>query len=100
MIFKNNGTHDSKMDSREKMKNYYTENILEAPLDETVCWCSSVSIRSVLDAIGNGAQNMDDIRRMTGACTQGRCKELSPRGRCCSKEIKLLLEAETKPQGE
>jgi hypothetical protein len=26
-------------------------------------------------------------------CTLGRCKELSPRGRCCSKEIKMLLDA-------
>ena len=82
------------------MKNSYTENILDAPLDEIVCWCSNVSKRSILDATRNGARNMDDIRRMTGACTQGRCKELSPRGRCCSKEIKLLLEAETTPKGE
>lgn len=77
------------------MKSRYTENVLEAPLDETVCWCSGVSKRSILDAIRNGARNMDDIRRMTGACTQGRCKELSPRSRCCSKEIKMLLETET-----
>ncbi len=80
--------------------NNYTENILEAPLDELVCWCNSVSKRSIQDAIQNGARDMDDIRRMTGACTQGRCKDLSPRGRCCSKEIKLLLEAETTPKGE
>ena len=76
------------------MKDNYTENVLEAPLDETVCWCSGVSKGVILDAIQNGASTMDDIRRMTEACTQGRCKELSPRGRCCSKEIKLLLEAE------
>jgi len=82
------------------MKNIYTENILEAPLDELVCWCNSVSKRSIMDAIRSGARNMDDIRRMTGACTQGRCRELSPRGRCCSKEIKLLLEAEIRPKGE
>lgn len=76
------------------------ENILEAPLDEPVCWCSSVSKQSILNAIGNGAKNMDDIRRTTGACTQGRCKELSPRGTCCSKEIQMLLEAENiQPQG-
>lgn len=76
------------------MKDNYTENVLEAPFEELVCWCSGVSKGSILDAIRNGARTMDDIRRMTGACTQGRCKELSPRGRCCSKEIKMLLEAE------
>ena len=72
----------------------YTENILEAPLGETVCWCSNVSKHSILDAVQGGARTMEDIRRMTGACTLGLCKELSPRGRCCSKEIIILLEAE------
>ena len=74
----------------------YTENILEAPLGETVCWCSAVSKQAILDAVQGGARTMEDIRRMTGACTLGRCKELSPRGRCCSKEIMLLLVAETR----
>ena len=76
------------------MMSYFTENILDAPLDEPVCWCSGVSKRTVVDAIRNGARNMNDICHQTDACTQGRCKELSPRGRCCSKEINLLLDAE------
>ena len=74
------------------MKTDYTENVYDAPGDETVCWCSGVSKYSIVDAISAGAQNMADIRRMTGACTVGRCKELSPRGRCCSKEIRMLLD--------
>ena len=77
------------------MKADYTESILEAPDSETVCWCSGVSKHSIVDAISNGSQNMEEIRRATGACTLGRCKELSPRGRCCSKEIKMLLDAVT-----
>ncbi len=76
------------------MKCQYNENILEAPLEETICWCSGVSKGTILEAKQNGALNMVDIRRVTGACTVGRCKELSPRGRCCSIEIKMLLEAE------
>ncbi len=76
------------------MKRIFTENVLEAPLNETVCWCSSVSKQSILKAIQIGAKNMDDIRRMTGACTVGRCKDVSPRSRCCSKEIMLLIQAE------
>ncbi len=82
------------------MKSSYTINVLEAPLDETVCWCSNVSKQSILDAIQNGARSMDDIRRMTGACTVGRCKELSPRGRCCSIEIRILLEVDIKSKRE
>lgn len=73
------------------MKSSYTINVLEASLDETVCWCSNVSKQSILDAIQNGARSMADIRRVTDACTVGRCQELSPRGRCCSKEIMALL---------
>ena len=82
------------------MKSSYTINVLEAPLDEIVCWCSNVSKQSILDAIQNGARSMGDIRRMTCACTVGRCKELSPRGRCCSIEIKMLLEVDIKSKRE
>ena len=71
----------------------YTQNVFDAPPDEPVCWCSNVSKQTILQVITAGAGNLDDIRRMTQACTLGRCKELNPRGRCCSQEIKLLLDA-------
>ncbi|MDD2853343.1 MAG: (2Fe-2S)-binding protein [Desulfuromonadaceae bacterium] len=74
----------------------FTENILEAPPDEIVCWCSFVSKRTVMEAIRAGANDMEAIRHMTGACTIGRCPELSPRKQCCSMEIKKLLAAEHK----
>ena len=79
------------------MNQNFTSNVLEAPLHETVCWCSGVSKQSILDAIQNGARTMADIRRMTGACMLARCKELSPRGRCCSIEILKLLEPDVYP---
>lgn len=83
------------------MKSDFTANIMEAPEDETVCWCSGVSKKTILKAKENGANNMEDIRHITGACTVGRCNELSPRGRCCSKEIMTLLESELLvPQAE
>jgi bacterioferritin-associated ferredoxin len=69
----------------------YTEKSLEASLEEIVCWCSNVSKRTILHAIHDGATTIDEIRRTTGACTVGRFKELSPRGRCCSMEIMKLL---------
>jgi NAD(P)H-nitrite reductase large subunit len=80
------------------MPERYTENVLEAPDSEIICWCSRVSKQTILQAIHDGAQSLDDIRRLTGACTLGRCKELSPRGRCCSREIIRLLEAAIKNQ--
>ncbi len=48
---------------------------------ETVCFCSNVTAGDIRRAKSEGARTLDDIRRMTGACTIGRCKELSPRGR-------------------
>jgi bacterioferritin-associated ferredoxin len=70
----------------------FTENILDAPLDEIVCWCSRVTKRTLLEAIQNGATDMAAIRAATKACTIGRCKELSPRRRCCSQDIQKLID--------
>lgn len=48
---------------------------------EMVCFCSNVTAGAIRQAMAAGARTLDDIRRTTGACTVGRCKELSPRGR-------------------
>lgn len=49
--------------------------------DTMVCFCSKVTAGTIRQTVRDGARTLDDIRRMTGACTIGRCKELSPRGR-------------------
>ena len=49
--------------------------------DELVCFCSQVTAGAIRQAKKNGAATLDAIRQMTGACTLGCCKELSPRGR-------------------
>jgi len=59
--------------------------------DEIICYCSNVSKQTIIRAIHNGANSLQDIRDMTGACTLGRCKELSPKKRCCSGEINEIL---------
>ncbi len=71
----------------------FTENIMEAQLDEIVCWCGGVSKGTILEAKRSGTRDMDDIRQKTGACTIGNCQDLSPRSSCCSKEIKILLDS-------
>ncbi|MGO9313098.1 MAG: bacterioferritin-associated ferredoxin [Syntrophobacteraceae bacterium] len=58
-----------------------SENILDAPMKELVCYCSQVTKARVLEAVRAGAVSLDDIKAMTGACTVGRCEELSPRKR-------------------
>ena len=34
----------------------------------------------IIKAMEQGARTLNDIRKMTGACTLHRCKELSPKG--------------------
>lgn len=59
--------------------------------DEIVCYCSNVSEQKIIKAIKDGAKTLQDISNMTGACTLGRCKELSPKKRCCSGDIIRIL---------
>lgn len=59
----------------------YTEDIHKAPEAEMVCYCSQVTKAQVLRAMEAGARTLDDIKAATGACTQGRCRETSPRRR-------------------
>lgn len=59
----------------------FTENVLEAPLDEVVCYCVGVTKGQILGAIREGARGLQDIQAMTHACTLGQCEELSPRRR-------------------
>ncbi len=60
--------------------------------EEMVCYCSKVTKAKILDALDNGAKSLNDVRKMTGACTLGKCKELSPIGKCCSPEIIDIIE--------
>lgn len=49
--------------------------------EEIVCYCSNVTKGQIIDALEHGAKSLSDIRKMTGACTIGQCKTLSPRGK-------------------
>ena len=62
---------------------------------EIICYCSNISKDKILEAIANGAKSLQDIRNMTGACTLGKCKELSPTKKCCSSNIIKILNENT-----
>lgn len=59
----------------------FAADILKAPDSETVCYCMGVTKGEILRAKERGAKTLEDIKAATGACTMGRCKEKSPRGR-------------------
>ena len=48
---------------------------------EVICYCAGVTKAQILEALDHGARHLADIKQMTGACTIGRCKELSPTGK-------------------
>ena len=60
---------------------HFSENILDAPLEEMVCYCSGVTKAQILDAIQAGVWSLEQLKAATGACTVGKCAELSPRKR-------------------
>ena len=47
--------------------------------NEIVCYCNHVTKGQIVEAMDNGARTLNDSRKMTGACTKGNCKVLSPR---------------------
>lgn len=63
--------------------------------EEIICYCSNVSRQEIIEAIEQGAKTLQDIRLKTNACTVGKCKELSPRKKCCSSEIMRILDENT-----
>lgn len=59
--------------------------------DNIICYCKHVSEATIVQAIRDGAHTLGAIQKATGACTGNRCKELNPKGRCCSSDILSLL---------
>lgn len=72
-------------------KRGYMKDWLIVKDDEIVCYCKNVSKETIVTAIDVGADTLDKIRQMTGACTGNQCKTMNPSGRCCSQDIKTLL---------
>lgn len=48
---------------------------------EIACYCSNVTKGQIIEALENGAKTFADVKRVTGACTIGRCKEFNPTGK-------------------
>jgi len=63
--------------------------------EKIVCYCKRVPEATIVEAIRGGAHSLGAIKKATGACTGNRCKELNPKGRCCSSDILSLLRRTT-----
>lgn len=63
-------------------------------MSQTVCYCKNIDENTIVSAIRAGAKGLNTIKEMTGACTGNRCKELNPKGKCCSADIAAIFARE------
>lgn len=50
-----------------------------------ICYCNQVTEQQIVNAVLNdGAKDMKDIIRLTGAMKNGKCEINNPLGKCCS----------------
>jgi hypothetical protein len=67
--------------------------ILWSKSDDIVCFCRVVSKAAIVAAIDSGILSLEGIAKETTACTGSWCEDINPMKRCCSVEIKALIEA-------
>lgn len=58
-----------------------------------VCYCSKVTEEQVINAvIKNGANNMKEVLKITGAMKNSNCKKNNPLGKCCHQIIQDAID--------
>ena len=63
--------------------------------DKTVCYCIGVKESTIVRAIQAGAHTLKAIQKTTKACTGKMCKQMNPKGRCCSGDVLDLIKRVT-----
>lgn len=57
-----------------------------------ICYCNKVTEEQIINAVLiDGAENLKDIVRLTGAMKNGKCETNNPVGKCCSPVIKETI---------
>lgn len=57
-----------------------------------ICYCNKVTEQQIIDAVlKDGAKDMKDIIRLTGAMKNGKCEISNPLGKCCSPYIQETI---------
>lgn len=57
-----------------------------------ICYCNQVTEEQIINAVLNdGAKNIKDIIRLTGAMKNGKCEVSNPLGKCCSPIIQETI---------
>jgi len=57
-----------------------------------ICYCNQVTEENIVKAVRNeGAENIKDIIKLTGAMKNGKCEVNHPTGKCCSPLIQEVI---------
>ena len=57
-----------------------------------ICYCNQVTEQQIISAVLNdGAKDMKDIIRLTGAMKNGKCEVNNPLGKCCGPIIQATI---------
>ncbi len=57
-----------------------------------ICYCNEVTEQQIINAVvNNGAKDIKDIIRLTGAMKNGKCEINNPLGKCCSPFIRKAI---------
>ncbi|MBK5241407.1 Csac_0668 family 2Fe-2S cluster-binding (seleno)protein [Clostridium sp.] len=57
------------------------------------CYCSEVTEEQVINAVvKDGATNMKEVLKITGAMTNSQCQKKNPLGKCCHKVIQEAID--------
>ncbi len=57
------------------------------------CYCSKVTEEQVINAVlKDGAQNMKDVLKLTGAIQNAQCQKNNPLGKCCHHIIQKAID--------
>lgn len=58
-----------------------------------ICYCNKVTEEQIINAVlVDGAEDIKDIIRLTGAMKNGKCETKNPLGKCCSPIIKETID--------
>jgi len=79
-----------------RVKAIFSGDVENLSDNDKICYCIGVSKKTINDAIDKGANSLKAIKQETKACTGSTCKTSNPQGRCCSKEIKKLIQLKEK----
>ncbi|SEF87558.1 BFD-like [2Fe-2S] binding domain-containing protein [Caloramator fervidus] len=80
-------------------KTIFTKDSIKVPVwfkkdanPKIICYCSNVTEEDIKAAVENGARTLKDVIIMTGAMKNCNCEVNNPKGKCCSNDIKRVME--------